>query len=106
MHESDLRIEASHEDLAKLKEALYAAVEDVDLQEDTELRVGQHGEPLLIGLVIALGGATLTREVFKTVRHWMDQRTKEKKLDTIKFYLQDTNGARDITLEQLMKSVG
>jgi hypothetical protein len=104
--EQDLRIKASHEDLGKLKEALYAAIDDVDLQEDTELKIGQHGEPILIGLVVALGGATLTREVLRTLRHWMDERVKEKKLDTIKLYLEDASGSRDITLEELMKTVG
>jgi hypothetical protein len=105
MEQSDLRIEANHEDLAKLKETLYAAVDDVDLQEDAELKVGQHGEPFLIALVIALGGATLTREVFRTIRHWMDERVKEGKLDTIKLYLKNASGTRDVTLEQLMKAV-
>jgi hypothetical protein len=106
MPQNDLRIEASHDDLVKLKEALYTAVDDVDLQEDTELKMGQHGEPLLIGLVVALGGATLTREVLRTVRHWMDERAKEKKLDVIKFYIQGSHGTRDTTLEELMKGVG
>ena len=105
MQHSDLRIEAGHKDLAALKEALYASINDVDLQEDTELRTGQHGEPLLIGLVVALGGATLTREILQTVRHWMAERTKEKKLEAIKLYIQDGSGTRDITLEQLMKTV-
>ena len=106
MRQSDLRIEASHEDLATLKEALYKSIDDVDLQEDTELRAGEHGESFLIGLVVALGGATLTREVLRTVRYWMDERVKEKKLDTIKLYLENADGSRDITLEQLMKGVG
>jgi hypothetical protein len=61
---------------------------------------------LLIGLVVALGGATLTRQVLLTVRHWIDERAKEKKLDTIKLYIKEGGGpSRDITLEELMKSV-
>jgi hypothetical protein len=103
MQETDLRIEASHEALAQLKEALYRNVNDVDIQEDAELRTGQHGESLLIGLIIALGGVTLTREVMGTIRHWLDQRTKAKKLETVKFYIQNANGSRDVTLEEIMK---
>jgi len=106
MPERDLRIKANHEDLAQLKEALYATVDDIDLQEDTELRVGQHGEPLLIGLVIALGGATLTREILLTIRHWIDERAKERKLGTIELYIKEGGGSsRNITLEELMKLV-
>lgn len=103
---NDLRIEAKHEDLAVLKEALYNATDDVDLQEETELKAGQHGEPILIALVVALGGATLTKEIFLTIRHWMDDRAKEKKLDVIKLYLKTANGSRDVTLEELMKTIG
>jgi hypothetical protein len=102
----DLRIKASHEDLVKLKEALYEKFPGVDLQEDTELRPGQHGEPFLIALIVALGGATLTKEVLETLRQRMDERAKEKKLEIIKLYLEDASGSRDITLEELMKTVG
>ena len=106
MQQQDLRIEASHEDLVELKESLYKAIDEVDLQEDTELKVGEHGEPILTGLIVALGGATLTREVLRTIRHWMDNRLKQDKLETIRLYLEDTDGSRDITLEKLMESVG
>ena len=105
MEQSDLRIEARHADLAGLKEALYREVPDVDLQEETELKAGEHGEALLTGVIVALGGATLTSEVFKTVRHWLDKRVEEKKLETIRFYLQTADGSRDVTLEELMKLV-
>ena len=102
---NDLLIEAKHEDLVALKEELYKSIEDVDLLEETELRAGQHGEPLLIALIIALGGATLTKEVFKTIRHWMDNRKQTDKLDVIKLYLKSPDGMKDITLEELINNI-
>ena len=102
----DLRIEASHEALSDLKRALYDAVSDVDLQEDAELKMGQHGEPILIALVVALGGATLTRQILMTIRHWLDTRIKQQQLDVIKMYLAGPHGTRDVTLEELMKTAG
>src|SRR5208283_3271502 len=100
MEQYDLRIKASHEDLARLKESLYEKVNEVYLQEDTELRMGQHGEPFLIAIVVALGGATLTREVLKTVRHWMDEREKEHRLDLVKMYLERDGESRNVTFEE------
>jgi hypothetical protein len=105
MSTTDLRIEASHEDLAMLKELLYESIDDVDLSEDTERHVGEHTEPVLIGLVVALGGATLTREVLRTIRHWMDKRVAHDRLRTIRFYIEGADGSRDTTLEKLMASI-
>ncbi len=76
MNDGCLRIEASQEDLLELRAMLYQAVDDVDLTEDTEIKSGTHSEPIVVALVVALGGATLTTEVFKTVRRWMEHRER------------------------------
>ena len=110
--EQDLRIEADSAALVELKEALYDAVKDVslqendfDLREDTQVKFGEHGEAFLVAIIVALGGAALTREVFTTIRRWMKHREIMGSLDVVKFYLEDANGSRSVTLEKLMESI-
>jgi hypothetical protein len=99
--DSDIRIEASNEALVELKAVLYDAIDTLDLQEDTESQQGEHGEAILVSLVIALGGAKLTQEIFKTVRHWLTQREAMKKIEIVKFYLEQGDNSKEVAFSEL-----
>ncbi len=101
----NIRVEASNDDLIELKKMLYENVTDVEPIDDTEIKSGRHGEPVLVGLLIplvgALGGAVLTKEIFGTIRHWMDTRVK---LEQIRLYHLSDDRTRLITHEDLNNS--
>ena len=101
MSEDNLYVEASPEDLAELKAILYENVKDVDVVDSTETKTGEHGEPILIALVIALGGPVITREVMKTVRHWLDVRKTRAKLEVVKFAIERGASITPLSIEQL-----
>ena len=76
----------------------------IDLQEETELRAGEHGEALLIGIIVALGGATLTREIARTIRRWMEHREINKRTDAVRFYLENNAGnSEQLSFDELIE---
>lgn len=102
----DLRITGSNEALEELRMALYAEIPEIDLTEINERKPGELGEPFLIGLVIALGGATLTKSIADIVKRWMEHRETMEKLRLVKLYLEDSNDIKEIQLDELLKSAG
>lgn len=101
MNNESIRIEASDAALIELREHLYEAIGTVDLTEDTQVTSGSHGEPVLVAIIVALGGATLTKEVFKTVRAWMKHR---ENLELIKVYRELGGASIPMTTEQIADS--
>lgn len=77
---TEFRIEGDSDDLAALKAELAKVMDPFEISEMTIPSSGQANEPLITALIIALGGATLTREVFITIRYYMDYKLKMEKL--------------------------
>jgi len=103
MAEENVRIEASNEALIELRALLYKEVKTVDLTEDTQVTSGSHGEPVLVGIIIALGGATLTKEIFKTIRAWMKHRETH---ELIKVYRELGDVSDLMSAQEIAAAVG
>jgi hypothetical protein len=103
MAEESVRIEASNAALIELRELLYEAVETVDLTEDTQVTSGSHGEPVLVAIIVALGGATVTKEIFRTVRAWMKHR---EALELIKIYRELGDTSNLMSLDEITDAAG
>src|SRR5262249_12009348 len=83
----ELQIEASSEDLSALRRQLEEELgEQLDVQELSSTAPGELREPVLIGLVVAMGGAAVTRGVVSVVKAWMKHREvmKDKELAKLK----------------------
>jgi len=78
----DLVVEGSPEDLEQLRELLEQEFgANAAVQPVTSSEAGQLREPILIALVIALGGPVITREIAKVIRRFMEHREAMKGLD-------------------------
>lgn len=97
----DLRIEAEPDDLAELKEMLVSVMDPLDLNEVTKISSGRNNEPILIGIIVALGGATLTKEVFSTIRRWMEHKEIMERGKSIRLLLESDADQRSVTLTDL-----
>ena len=79
----DVRIQATPEVLADLRQFLiHEMKDDLDLQEISSVSPsGELREPLLIGLVVALGGSSIVTGFVEVVKRWMEYREKIKALE-------------------------
>lgn len=77
-----LRIQAAPDDLESLRSFLYKDMgEKLELQEVSSVAPGVQREPVLIGLIVALGGQVIVEELARTIRRWMKYKETMKKLD-------------------------
>jgi len=73
--DDDLIIEGSPETLEQLRRLLERELgTDAAVQPVTSSQSGQLREPVLIALIVALGGPVLAREVAATIRRFMEHR--------------------------------
>jgi hypothetical protein len=102
----ELRITGNNQILEEIRQTLYEEIPEINLTEINETKPGELGEPFLIGLVIALGGATLTKAIAEVLKRWMEHRETMKKLSLIQFYLEDNDERKEIPLDDLLKASG
>jgi len=96
-----LKIEAPPDDLEALRAMLRDELGDaVDVEEMGSQGIGELREPILIALVIALGGPKLTRAVAGVIDRWMTHRERLRELDVVELSLLRDSPQR-ITVETL-----
>ena len=95
----ELRIEMSRDDLEDLRSFLLeSGGDELEVQELNEISSGFQRQPILIALVVALGGPIVTKQVVSLIKEWLRLRHEEK---VIKLNLLSKNGKREVTLEEL-----
>jgi hypothetical protein len=82
-------------------ECILACFTEIDLVEINENIPGELGEPFLIALVVALGGAELTRVIGDLIKRWMKHQENMEKIRTMKFYIEENFEQKEIKLEDL-----
>ena len=71
----DLVLEGSPDDLEELRELLEQEFgPDAAVQPITSSEAGQLREPILIALIVALGGPVVTSELAKVIRRFLEHR--------------------------------
>jgi len=97
---NELKIEMQQrDDLIELHKYLLSELDDsIDLQEINEISPGFNREPLLIALVVALGGPVVTKQIVGLIKEWLRLRHKEK---MAKLSILSMDGKREVTLEEL-----
>ena len=95
-----IRVEADPEALESLRAELLAQFGDeLDMQEISSMAPGELREPILIGLVIALGGPKLVAGVVDAIDRWLRHRERTKALDMRFALLREK--AEPVTLDEL-----
>jgi hypothetical protein len=80
--EEQLRIEGAPEDLEEIRRQLFAELgDDLELDEMSSQGAGELREPVLIGLVVALGGPQVVKGVVKVLDRYMLHRERMRALD-------------------------
>ena len=101
----DLRIEGPPEAMQDLRSFLAQETPpdlDLDTEEITSSAPGELREPLLIGLIVALGGPRAVREVRAMIGRWLTHRERMYELETIRLNLLEEGAPpQPVTLEQL-----
>lgn len=98
----ELKIEIPHrEDLLDLQQFLLSnLMDEIEIQEINEISSGFNREPLLIALVIALGGPVVTKQVVGLLNEWIKLKHEEK---MVKLSILSKNGKRTVTLDDLQR---
>jgi hypothetical protein len=97
----ELKIEMKPEDLLDLRSFLIEhSNKEINLQEITSQSAGFQREPLIIAIVVALGGPIIVKEIAGLLKEWMKIKHEEKMM---KLSLLTNKGKREITLEELKK---
>jgi len=98
----ELQIEAPAEDLAALRQMLDEEMgEEADVQPISSIAPGELREPLLIGLVVALGGSAVTKSVTAIIARWMEHREKLKDKETAQLKVLIDGRSRQISVKEL-----
>jgi len=98
----ELQIEASSEDLSRLRQMLDEELgERADVQVLSSTAPGELREPLLIGLVVALGGPVIVKGVVTIVTRWMEHRERMKSKEVVKLQLLIEGRSNQISMEEL-----
>jgi hypothetical protein len=78
---TDLIIRASAADLEELRRRIELEVgRDARLEPVTGAQAGQLREPILIALIVALGGEQLTRAVAEVIKRYLDHKERMQQL--------------------------
>jgi hypothetical protein len=84
----ELQIEAPAKDLEDLRQLLLRELgSKADLQEISSAGAGELREPILISIIVALGGPAITCGVVKIVKIWADHRKDASAAERAKFKL-------------------
>jgi hypothetical protein len=101
----DLLIEGDRESLEWLREEIESRLgRQAELEPTYELRSGAFSEPILIALIVALGGRELTLAIRDIIARRYEHLEKMRQLEqaqNLKLKLLDEDTERAISLEQL-----
>jgi hypothetical protein len=98
----ELQIEASAEDLTLLRRMLDEELGDqADVQPLSSTAPGELREPLLIGLVVALGGPVIVKSVTTVISRWMEHREKMKDKELAQLKLLVDGRSKQISVNEL-----
>ena len=110
---NELEIEAAPEELEELRQLILNELgEKVDLQEVTSARAGELREPVLISLVVALGGPAVVTGVVSALKAWykhreeMAKQHRSQKLEQLKlakFSLLSGAVRKELTVDEVLK---
>jgi hypothetical protein len=77
----EIQIQASPDDLEDLRQFLYQEASDIELQEISSTAPGELREPILISLIVALGGPVVVTGFVEIVKRWMEHRENIRKME-------------------------
>lgn len=78
----EVKIEGPNTELEDLRKFLIDELgNDIELNEISSIKPGQLGEPILISLIVALGGPTIIYGFVSAYSRWLEHRETMKKLD-------------------------
>ena len=98
----ELQIEASAEDLNLLRRMLDDELgEEADVQPLSSTAPGELREPVLIGLVVALGGPVIGKSVASVISRWMEHREKMKDKEAAHLKLLVEGRSKGISVKEL-----
>ena len=101
----ELQIDAPPQDLEDLRQMLLKeGGGGIELQEISSAGVGELREPVLISIVVALGGPVVVKAVVDIVRKWAEHREAMRRLELAKYRLLVDAAAKsqDLTFEQVV----
>lgn len=99
MEIQEIKVEMPSEELAEFRNFLLEkGSEELELQEIHEVSSGFQREPILIALVVALGGPVLVTEFVSLAKEWLQLRHEEK---MIKLKILSANGSKQVSLSEL-----
>jgi len=113
---NELEIEAPPEELEELRQLILAELgEKADLQEVTSARAGELREPVLVSLVVALGGPAVVTGVVAALKAWFKHREEMEKLKQpqkleelklVRFSLLSGAVQKELTVDEVLKLAG
>ena len=99
MKMQEVKIEMPPEDLVDFRNFLLEkGSKELEPQEINEISAGFEREPIIIGLVVALGGPVLVKEFVSLAKEWLLLRHEEKKM---KLAVLSAGGTRPVSLSEL-----
>jgi hypothetical protein len=97
---AELKIEMDRTSLLDLRAFILENSQNIDIEELNDISPGFHKEPLIIALIVALGGPVVTRQVIGLIQKWIELKHEEKMM---KLTLLTIGGDRPVTIEELNK---
>ena len=102
---NQLKIEMPSNDLKDLRSFLLNAGDELEVEELNEITPGFNREPIVIALIVALGGPIVTQQVVSLIKEWLKVRHEDKNLQheekLVKLSLLSNDGKRQVTLKEL-----
>lgn len=103
----EVKIQATPEELEELRKFIFDEMGDsIDLQEIASTEAGELREPLLIAIIVALGGPAVVTGFVEVMNRWMEHREKMEELhnkhELLKLQLLLEANSRDISLNDLV----
>jgi hypothetical protein len=74
----EVRIAMPPQDLADFRDYLLTHGSNLDPEEIHEISPGFNREPIIIALVVALGGPVVTRQFAGLIKRWLELRSAER----------------------------
>jgi hypothetical protein len=101
---AELEIEAPPEQLEELRQQLIGELgSDLDIQEVSSIGAGELREPVLVAIIVALGGPAVVKGVVTVVERWMKHNEEMRKLEIAKLRLLEGSIERDLTVDELLR---
>jgi hypothetical protein len=103
----EVKVQATPEELEELRNFIFNEMGDsIDLQEIASAQPGELREPLLVAIIVALGGPAVVKGFVEVMNRWMEHREKIEELrskhELLKLQLLLETESRDILLNDLM----